>query len=154
MTMSDGSRPSSRIRRVKGGGHVHTIVIEPRRSREDAHRADDGETGRHQGTMMAKPAGIRARYSAKRERPVTTRCRNIPSVRSTDPPSSQRGGDDEAEDVEHAGAKTRVDVVAAGRPVGLRRECVGEQPYEKEDGGMPMFTRIRAIMSRAVCAAP
>ena len=34
---------------------------------------------------MASPAGIRARYSANRERPVTTRCRNIPSVRSTDP---------------------------------------------------------------------
>ncbi len=37
------------------------------------------------GTMMANPAGIRARYSAKRERPVTTRWRNIPSVRSIDP---------------------------------------------------------------------
>src|SRR5579864_1517885 len=37
------------------------------------------------GTMMASPAGIRARYSAKRERPVTTRWRNIPSVRSAEP---------------------------------------------------------------------
>ena len=34
---------------------------------------------------MARPAGIRARYSDSRERPVTTRCRNIPSLRSTDP---------------------------------------------------------------------
>ncbi len=35
--------------------------------------------------MMASPAGIRARYRASRERPVTTRCRNMPSVRSIDP---------------------------------------------------------------------
>ena len=37
-------------------------------------------------TMMASPAGILAKYSARRERPVTTRCRNMPSVRSTNPP--------------------------------------------------------------------
>ena len=42
------------------------------------------------GTMMASPAGMRARYSARRERPVTTRCRNIPSVRSTDPAVAPR----------------------------------------------------------------
>src|SRR5579864_5578803 len=42
------------------------------------------------GTMTASPAGIRARYSAKRERPVTTRCRNIPSVRSADPAVTPR----------------------------------------------------------------
>ena len=34
---------------------------------------------------MASPAGIRAKYKASRERPVITRWRNIPSVRSTDP---------------------------------------------------------------------
>ncbi len=34
---------------------------------------------------MASPAGIRARYKAMRERPVITRWRNIPSVRSTEP---------------------------------------------------------------------
>ena len=34
---------------------------------------------------MASPAGIRAKYSANRDRPVITRWRNIPSVRSIDP---------------------------------------------------------------------
>ena len=34
---------------------------------------------------MASPAGILAIYRANRERPVITRWRNIPSVRSTDP---------------------------------------------------------------------
>ena len=34
---------------------------------------------------MARPAGMRAKYRARRERPVMTRWRNIPSVRSTDP---------------------------------------------------------------------
>ena len=34
---------------------------------------------------MASPAGMRAKYRASRERPVMTRWRNIPSVRSTDP---------------------------------------------------------------------
>src|ERR1700722_17638636 len=42
------------------------------------------------GTMMASPAGMRARYSARRERPVTTRCRNIPSPRSADPAVAPR----------------------------------------------------------------
>ncbi len=37
------------------------------------------------GITMANPAGMRARYRANLERPVITRCRNIPSVRSTDP---------------------------------------------------------------------
>jgi hypothetical protein len=37
------------------------------------------------GRMIARPAGIRARYSASLDRPVTTRCRNMPSVRSTEP---------------------------------------------------------------------
>ena len=34
---------------------------------------------------MASPAGMRAKYSASRERPVITRWRNMPSVRSTEP---------------------------------------------------------------------
>ena len=34
---------------------------------------------------MASPAGMRAKYRARRERPVMTRWRNIPSVRSIDP---------------------------------------------------------------------
>jgi len=37
------------------------------------------------GTMMAKPAGMRARKSATPERPVTTCCVNIPSARSSHP---------------------------------------------------------------------
>ena len=42
------------------------------------------------GTMMASPAGIRATYTARRDRPVTTRCRNIPSPRSADPAVAPR----------------------------------------------------------------
>src|SRR5947209_12690293 len=43
------------------------------------------------GRMIAKPAGIRARYSAIRDLPVTTRWRNIPSARSTEPAVAPRG---------------------------------------------------------------
>ena len=37
------------------------------------------------GRTMAKPAGMRAKYRASRDRPVTTRWRKTPSVKSADP---------------------------------------------------------------------
>ena len=85
-------------------------------------------------TMMASPAGIRARYRASRERPVITRWRNMPSVRSTDPAvQPERGRDDEAEDVQHAGDQLVKMLVAAGRAVGLGGDGVRDQPDGEED---------------------
>jgi hypothetical protein len=45
----------------------------------------------------------------------------------------QRRGDDEPEDIQHAGDEADVLVVAAGRPVGMRGDGVEEQPDPQVD---------------------
>ena len=100
------------------------------------------------GTTMASPAGIRARYRASRERPVTTRWRNIPSVRSTDPAVQPRvAAMMKPKTYMTPATRLVIDVVAAGRAVRLRGDGVGDQADTRKTVGRPMFTTIRAIIS-------
>ena len=51
--------------------------------------------------------------------------------------TAQGGGNDEAEDVHHAGDEAGVNRVAAGRAVGLRVEGVREQPDDEKERRYP-----------------
>ena len=115
-------------------GHVHTVELEPGRCGEHAYGADDGEAHRHQGhddgesrrdpSQVQRKAGA-AGHDQVPEHPLAEVGRSRRGA--------QGGGDDEAEDVQHPGHQARVDVVAAGRPVGMRRKRVEQQPDDEED---------------------
>ena len=118
------------------GGHVDTVVVERLRSREDAHRADDGETDRDHGHDDGQPGGDPGEVERQ---PGATGHHQVPEHPLGEVERScraaQGGRNDEAEDVHHTGDKSRVDRVAAGRPVGLRVEGVSQQSHGEEEGG-------------------
>ncbi len=97
--------------------------------------------------MIANPAGILARYSASRDRPVTTRCRNIPSVKSRDPA---------VQPTVVATMKPKVGKKPAARTTKIMEPPAGGLAYganawassrmRRKTAGRPMFATMRAIM--------
>ncbi len=132
----------------QAGGDVDALEVELGGRREHAHRAHDGEADGHQrhddaqaggdaGQVQRQPGAAGHHQVAEHALGEVDRSRRRP----------ERGGHDEAEDVEHPGHEPGVDVVAAGGSVGVGRDGVEQQPDEKKTVGMPMVTSMRAIIS-------
>ena len=128
----------SRPARDRSTGTVTPLKLEPGRRGEHAHRADDGEAHRHQrhddGESRGDPGQIERQAGAAGHHQVPEHpLGEVGGSRR----GAQGGGHDEAEDVQHARDERGVDVVAAGGPVGLRRNGMEQQSDRQEDRGDP-----------------
>ena len=120
----------------QSGRKVDALIVDLGGCGEHAHRTDDGEADGDQRYHDGQ-AGRYPRQVERQPRPAGHHQVTEHPLGEVDRSgrAAQGGGHDEAEDVEDAGHQGVEDVLAAGRPVGLRCKRVGQQADGEEDGG-------------------